>query len=80
MLTSVLRELEADGSIHREQFNEIPPHAEYSFPERGRGLMPVFYEIMRWGFKHEADIVGQSPSSLLRLIFRIFFIGPIQAD
>jgi len=40
----------------REQFNEIPPHVEYSFTERGRDLMPIFYEIMKWGFKHEKDL------------------------
>lgn len=55
MLTNALRELEADGFIHREQFNEVPPHVEYSFTERGRDLMPIFYEIMKWGFKHETD-------------------------
>lgn len=54
-LTSALRELEADGFVHREQFNEIPPHVEYSFTERGRDLMPIFYEIMKWGVKHEKD-------------------------
>lgn len=55
MLSNAQRELEADGFINRVQFNGIPPHVEYSFTERGRGLMPVFYEIMRWGFKHEKD-------------------------
>jgi DNA-binding HxlR family transcriptional regulator len=55
MLSNALRELEADGFIHREQFNEIPPHVEYSFTQRGRDLMPIFYQIMVWGFKHEAD-------------------------
>ena len=43
------------GQVYREQFNEIPPHVEYSLTERGRDLMPVFYEIMKWGFKHETD-------------------------
>lgn len=38
MLTSTLRELEADGLIVREQFNEIPPHVEYSFTQKGRDL------------------------------------------
>ena len=52
MLTSTLRELEEDGLIRREQFNEIPPHVEYSFSEKGRDLMPVFYAMMNWGFKY----------------------------
>ena len=55
MLTNALRGLEADGFIRREQFNEIPPHVEYAFTERGKDLMPIFYEIMKWGVKHEND-------------------------
>ena len=53
MLTNSLRELEADGLINREQFNEIPPRVEYSFTQKGRDLMPVFYAMMNWGFKYE---------------------------
>ncbi len=55
VLTNALRELEEDGFIKRIQFNEIPPHVEYSFTEKGNDLMPIFYEIMKWGFKHEND-------------------------
>ena len=53
MLSKSLRELENDGLIQREQFNEIPPHVEYSFTPMGRDLLPVFYEVMNWGFQHE---------------------------
>jgi len=60
MLTKSLRELEDDGLIHREQFNEIPPHVEYSLTEMGRDLMPVFYSIMNWGFKHEKELYGNT--------------------
>lgn len=56
MLTKTLRELEANGLITRRQFNEIPPHVEYSFSPMGRDLLPVFYTIMCWGFKHEKDL------------------------
>ena len=55
VLTNALRELEEDGFIRRIQFNEIPPHVEYSFTPKGEDLMPVFYQIMLWGFRHEAD-------------------------
>lgn len=53
MLTNALRELENDGLISREQFNEIPPRVEYSFTQKGRDLMPVFYAMMNWGFKYD---------------------------
>ena len=49
MLTNTLRDLESLGIIHREQFNEIPPHVEYSLTEKGRKLLPVFLEISKWG-------------------------------
>ena len=52
MLTSTLRKLEADGVIVRKQFNEIPPHVEYSFSQKGKDLMPIFYAMMNWGFKY----------------------------
>ena len=60
VMTKSLRELEEDGLIHREQFNEIPPHVEYSLTEMGRDLLPVFYAIMNWGFKHEEELYGNT--------------------
>ena len=51
MLTNTLRDLEKLGIIHREQYNEIPPHVEYSLTEKGRELLPVFFEISKWGEK-----------------------------
>lgn len=56
MLTKSLRELEDDGLVHREQFNEVPPHVEYSLTDMGNDLLPVFYAIMNWGFKYEKEI------------------------
>ena len=58
MLTATLKDLEAKGIVHREQFNEIPPHVEYSFTEKGRDLYPIFYAMMNWGYKYEKDFYG----------------------
>ena len=49
MLTSTLRDLEHYGIVHREQFNEIPPHVEYSLTDKGKAMLPVFYELAKWG-------------------------------
>lgn len=55
MLTNSLRELENSGFISRRQYNEMPPHVEYSFTDRGRDLMPVFYAVVVWSRKHGDD-------------------------
>ena len=52
MLTSTLRELEAEGLVKRQQFNEIPPHVEYSLTEKSKDLIPIFYGMYVWGLKH----------------------------
>lgn len=49
MLATTLRDLEELGIIHREQFNEIPPHVEYSLTDKGKALLPIFAEISKWG-------------------------------
>ena len=59
MLSKALRELEEDGLVGRRQFNEIPPHVEYYLTGMGRDLLPVFYAIMNWGFRHEEELYGK---------------------
>lgn len=51
-LTTTLRDLEQIGLVHREQFNEIPPHVEYSLTEKGLALIPSFYEMTKWGMTY----------------------------
>lgn len=52
VLSSVLRSLVEKGLVERVQFNEIPPHVEYSLTERGKSLLPVYYEMIRWETEH----------------------------
>ena len=42
---------EAAGIIHREQFNEIPPHVEYSLTEKGRDFLPLLTSLAEWAVK-----------------------------
>lgn len=47
MLTSTLRSLEEHKLVLRVQYNEIPPHVEYSLSEAGKELYTVFVEMGR---------------------------------
>jgi Predicted transcriptional regulators len=52
MLSQSLKELEAAGIVHREQYNEIPPRVEYSLTEKGRSILPVLLRLAEWGMEH----------------------------
>ncbi|WP_019772965.1 winged helix-turn-helix transcriptional regulator, partial [Streptococcus sobrinus] len=49
MLTLQLRELEADGIVHREVYQQVPPKVEYSLTEFGRSLEPIVLQMKKWG-------------------------------
>lgn len=52
MLIQALRELEADGVIHREVFYEIPPRVEYSVTEFGATLNAALEPLCIWGERY----------------------------
>jgi len=54
-LTNQLRELEADGLIHREVYPQVPPKVEYSLTDEGRSLRDVLHHMRDWGQKHIID-------------------------
>lgn len=60
MLTNQLRELERDGLIVRQIYQEIPPKVEYSLSEHGRTLSSVLIDMCGWGFKH-IDFMDSNP-------------------
>jgi len=58
MLTQELREMEADGLIHREVYPQVPPKVEYSLTPLGRNLQPVVEAMNAWGRQFEAVTEG----------------------
>ena len=51
-LSSTLKQLEADGLIHREEYPQIPPKVEYSLTQRGQSLIPILDQMCDWGDKN----------------------------
>lgn len=51
MLTTQLRELEADGYIHREVYAVVPPKTEYSLTIKGKEILELITVIRNYGLK-----------------------------
>ncbi|MHC2331414.1 winged helix-turn-helix transcriptional regulator [Bradyrhizobium sp. USDA 4454] len=52
MLTTQLRDLEANGLVKRTVYPEVPPRVEYEMTPSARALRPVFDELYRWAQEH----------------------------
>ncbi len=52
MLTQQLRELEADGLVHREVYPQVPPKVEYSLTDKGQSIFPILQQMCDWGKKY----------------------------
>ena len=51
-LSTTLKQLEADGLVHREEYPQIPPRVEYSLTEKGKSLIPILDQMCEWGDQH----------------------------
>lgn len=51
MLTSQLRELEAEGFVHRKVYPVVPPKVEYSITDRGVRAIRVIEHIRNYGLE-----------------------------
>ncbi|MFB6820920.1 winged helix-turn-helix transcriptional regulator [Streptomyces virginiae] len=52
VLAAQLRELETDGIVHREVYEEVPPRVEYSLTPLGQDLNAALEPLGAWGGKH----------------------------
>lgn len=63
MLTLQLRELEQDGIIHREVYQQVPPKVEYSLTPFGQTLVPIIMLMKEWGDIHKGTHERKSEAS-----------------
>ncbi|WP_156726273.1 winged helix-turn-helix transcriptional regulator [Streptomyces apocyni] len=57
MLIQTLRELEADGVVHREVYREVPPRVEYSLTALGVALNAALESLGAWGDTYMEEIL-----------------------
>ena len=50
MLAKSLKELEADGLVHREEHLEVPIRVEYTPSLKARTLAPILMQLAQWAF------------------------------
>ena len=58
VLTSKLREMEADGLVERHVFAEVPPRVEYSLTPLGLTLKPVLDAMEQWGTAYKKKMAA----------------------
>lgn len=58
-LSKQLRELEMDGIVLRKDFQEIPPHVEYSLTPLGKALEPALHAMESWGMMVEKKLAAK---------------------
>ncbi|ESY82785.1 HxlR family transcriptional regulator [Mesorhizobium sp. LNHC220B00] len=61
MLIQQLREMEADGIVHRQVFAEAPPRVEYSITDFGIELDNALIPLAIWGMQHAGRTDRQWP-------------------
>ena len=52
MLSKTLKELEQDRILIRHQYNEVPPHVDYTLTEKGKNVIPALIMLSEWAQKY----------------------------
>ena len=66
ILTSTLRNLEADGFLVREVFAEVPPRVEYSLTDRALSFIAACRPMIQWAIDNLPAILSDRRASELK--------------
>ena len=58
VLTAQLRDMEANGLVHREVYAEVTPRVEYSLTELGQSLKTILVAMWNWGEDYKNSVTG----------------------
>jgi DNA-binding HxlR family transcriptional regulator len=56
VLIQQLKELQADGIIHRLDYGEIPPKVDYSLTPFGKTLAAALAPLCEWGTEYSREV------------------------
>ncbi len=56
VLTTTLKQLEADGIIQRTVYPEVPVRVEYSLTDIGKSILPILDILYDWGWKRMKNL------------------------
>jgi DNA-binding HxlR family transcriptional regulator len=56
VLSDNLKQLERDEIIERKEFQEVPPHVEYSLSEVGESMRPIIAVMREWGLGYQEKV------------------------
>jgi DNA-binding HxlR family transcriptional regulator len=59
-LTLQLRELEADGLVHRTVYAEVPPRTEYRQTAAAKDMTDVYMALKRWSLTHRSLLAARA--------------------
>jgi DNA-binding HxlR family transcriptional regulator len=60
MLAQRLRELEADGLVHREVYPVVPPRTEYTLTDEGERVIPALEAMQQWGMRYKTPAEAET--------------------
>jgi len=56
VLIQQLKELEADGVLHRNDYKEVPPRVDYTLTRLGESLAQALEPLCEWGTENMAEM------------------------
>ncbi len=64
-LADMLKELQREGLIERQAFNEIPPRVEYTLTKDGQKLRRAIIPILEWAISKKGTVVAHCSCTMI---------------